>query len=71
MPERMLVYVGTYTDPIKFGTGQIFEGKGKGIYLLELDLITGELKAVGDIYEYCQSLLSRDKQKRRLLIRGQ
>ena len=45
MPERMLVYVGTYTDPIKFGTGQIFEGKGKGIYLLELDLLTGELKS--------------------------
>ena len=46
MPERMLVYVGTYTDPIKFGTGQIFEGKGKGIYLLELDLAAGELKAL-------------------------
>ncbi len=46
MPERMLVYVGTYTDPIKFGTGQIFEGKGKGIYLLELDIATGELKAL-------------------------
>ena len=46
MPERMLVYVGTYTDPIKFGTGQIFEGKGKGIYLLELDFHTGDLEAL-------------------------
>ena len=46
MPERILVYVGTYTDLIKFGTGQIFEGKGKGIYLLELDLGTGEVKAL-------------------------
>ena len=46
MPERTLVYVGTYTDPIKFGTGQIFEGKGEGIYLLELDLSSGELRPV-------------------------
>jgi DNA-binding GntR family transcriptional regulator len=36
MPQKTLVYVGTYTGPIKFGTGQILEGKGKGIYLLEL-----------------------------------
>ena len=43
MLERILVYVGTYTCPILFGGGKIFEGKGKGIYLLELDLHTGDL----------------------------
>lgn len=46
MPQKTLVYVGTYTGPIKFGTGQILEGKGKGIYLLELDLQIGELQLI-------------------------
>jgi len=46
MSERMLVYIGTYTHPIKFGTGQILNSKGKGIYLLELDLKTGILTEV-------------------------
>lgn len=26
-------FVGTYTEPILFGTGQVFEGKGRGLYL--------------------------------------
>ncbi len=34
---RQLLCVGTYTEPILFGTGQIFEGKGKGIYLCALE----------------------------------
>ena len=42
--KRSLVYVGTYTEPIRFGTGQILDGKGDGIYLLELDHQSGELK---------------------------
>lgn len=33
----MRLFVGTYTENIKFGTGQILEGKGKGIYALELN----------------------------------
>ncbi len=43
MTQKMLFYVGTYTQPIKFGTGQILDSKGKGIYLLELDLQSGDL----------------------------
>lgn len=30
-------YIGTYTNPILFGTGEILQGKGKGIYRAELD----------------------------------
>lgn len=30
---RQYFCVGTYTEPILFGTGDIFKGKGKGIYL--------------------------------------
>jgi 6-phosphogluconolactonase len=44
MSQKLRVYVGTYTHPIKFGTGQILDSKGQGIYLLELDLQTGNLE---------------------------
>lgn len=43
MAKQLCVFVGTYTQPIKFGTGQILEGKGEGIYCYELDLKTGKL----------------------------
>jgi 6-phosphogluconolactonase len=43
----MRVYVGTYTDPILFGTGEVFQGKGKGIYCYDLDPSTGQLAHVG------------------------
>ena len=37
MGQYSYFYVGTYTKPILFGTGEIFEGKGEGIYLLKLN----------------------------------
>lgn len=43
----MLVFVGTYTDPILFGTGEILQGKGKGIYVYRLDPTSGALEQVG------------------------
>ena len=36
-----IFFVGTYTEPILFGTGQVLEGQGKGIYACTLDLETG------------------------------
>ena len=44
MSAKQLVLVGTYTQPIKFGTGQILEGKGKGIYSFLLDMEKGVLE---------------------------
>lgn len=44
MAKEMLVYVGTYTEPIRFGTGKILEGKGEGIYLYRMDPATGTLE---------------------------
>lgn len=44
MTQKTQVYVGTYTHPIKFGTGQILDSKGKGIYLLELNPDDGRLE---------------------------
>ncbi len=42
----MLVFVGTYTDPILFGTGKILQGKGEGIYVYRLDQSSGGLEFV-------------------------
>ena len=44
MANEMLVYVGTYTEPIRFGTGKILEGKGEGIYQYRMDPATGALE---------------------------
>ena len=34
---REYFFVGTYTEPILFGTGEVFQGKGKGVYLCALE----------------------------------
>jgi 6-phosphogluconolactonase len=47
MAKETLVYVGTYTEPIRFGTGRILEGKGEGIYTYRLDQSSGALEWVG------------------------
>lgn len=43
MTPRNLVFVGTYTEPIRFGTGQVVDGKGKGIYSCKFDPESGQL----------------------------
>jgi 6-phosphogluconolactonase len=43
---NMLVFVGTYTEPILFGTGKILQGKGEGIYAFRLDESSGGLEPV-------------------------
>lgn len=47
MNNKETLFVGTYTQPILFGTGQVLEGKGQGIYRYELDLATGALTLAG------------------------
>jgi 6-phosphogluconolactonase len=47
MPIKDLVYVGTYSEPILFGTGQVVQGKGKGIYAFRLDRAKGALEPIG------------------------
>ena len=42
----MLVYVGTYTEPILFGTGEIVQGKGEGIYIYRMDESSGALELI-------------------------
>jgi 6-phosphogluconolactonase len=47
MANGSLVYVGTYSEPILFGTGQVLQGKGKGIYAFRFDAATGALTPAG------------------------
>ena len=44
MANERLVYVGTYTEPIRFGTGKILKGKGEGVYLYRMNPATGTLE---------------------------
>ena len=39
-------YVGTYTQPIHFGTGEVLLGKGEGIYCIALDHDAGTARVV-------------------------
>lgn len=47
MLKHSLVFIGTYTEPILFGTGKILQGKGEGIYVYRLDSSSGTLKPCG------------------------
>lgn len=40
-------YIGTYTEPIRFGTGEILQGKGEGIYQADFDEETKRLTITG------------------------
>jgi len=46
--SKIRFYLGTYTEPILFGTGELFQGKGKGIYRLLLDPQSGALSFEGE-----------------------
>jgi len=46
MGKKQLVFVGTYTEPILFGTGKVVQGKGKGIYIYRLDENLGKLELI-------------------------
>ena len=47
MSNKSLFYIGTYTEPILHGTGNILKGRGEGIYLMALDRNTGKLENLG------------------------
>jgi 6-phosphogluconolactonase len=42
--KHRLVFIGTYTEPILFGTGKIVQGKGEGIYVYTMDSSSGSLE---------------------------
>jgi len=42
--KELTLLVGTYTEPIRFGTGRILEGKGEGIYCYRFDPEKGKFR---------------------------
>jgi len=43
---NILVFVGTFSEDLTLGTGEVLHGKGEGIYILRMNPITGELKLI-------------------------
>lgn len=41
MPSPTRLFVGTYSEPILFGTGQVLQGQGEGIYAFSFDAAAG------------------------------
>ena len=46
MQNELRVFVGTYTDPILFGTGKVLEGKGEGIYVYKMNTASGAMELI-------------------------
>jgi len=46
MNKKISVFVGTYSCPILFGTGETFVGKGEGIYHFSLDMDTAAMQQI-------------------------
>ncbi len=46
MKNEQIVLIGTYTQPIRFGTGRILEGRGEGIYCYRFDPENGSFRFV-------------------------
>jgi 6-phosphogluconolactonase len=69
MLKQRLVFVGTYTEPIRFGTGKILIGKGKGIYTYALDTASGAMTQCGLIEAVPNpSYLALDSSRRFLYV---
>ena len=68
MENKVYFYVGTYTNSIKFGTGRIVEGKGKGIYLIEFDLKSFNIKIINTFSNILNPSYIRLNKKHNLLF---
>lgn len=61
---KQLFFVGTYTEPILFGTGEVFHGKGKGVYLCEFE--EGEVRVLRQLPCSNPSFLCVDEEKQKV-----
>ena len=62
MKEYFLV--GTYSEPILFGTGELFTGKGKGIYLCDFE--DGNIDNLNCLHLGNPSFLAVDEQRKHI-----
>lgn len=44
MAAETLIYVGTYTEPIRFGTGELFRPGGRGVHAVRVRLSDGAME---------------------------
>lgn len=56
--------LGTYTEPILFGTGEVFYGKGKGVYILYFE--DGKIDRVSELEVRNPSFLTVDDSRRKI-----
>ncbi len=56
--------LGSYTEPILFGTGEVFQGKGTGVTICSFE--EGDIKAVHSIAVVNPSFLCIDEAKRKI-----
>ncbi len=57
-------FVGTYSEPILFGTGEVFQGKGKGVYYCSFD--GKEISVVSELPLSNPSFLCVDEKRRKV-----
>ena len=57
---------GTYSEPILFGTGELFKGKGEGIYLCALE--DGDIRILDCLKLGNPSFLAINEEKKHLFI---
>ena len=63
--KDLLIYVGTYTLPIRFGTGKVLMGKGEGICIYRMDPASGTLEFIRKIRDVTNpSYLAFDPKQR-------
>lgn len=56
--------LGTYTEPILFGTGEVFQGKGKGVYICSIE--NGIIKQESSIEVRNPSFVCIDEEKHKI-----
>lgn len=56
--------LGTYTEPILFGTGEVFEGKGKGVYICSIE--DGSIKVVSSVEVRNPSFVCVDEDNKKI-----
>ena len=66
MSKQHEVYIGTYTEAIKFGTGEVLQGKGEGIHFAQFDGCSGGLDIKGATSSVNPSYLAFSKNRRYL-----
>jgi len=66
MAKQYEVYIGTYTEPIKFGTGEIMQGKGDGIHFGYFNAESGSLELVNATPSVNPSYLALSEDRRYL-----